>query len=128
MRIIKITEGFVTNSSAYSGVILVAVRKGKDLKSLLPRIGIPSKYFDRFGGIEYEESYSEIEFDDLTDEYDILEASALIAAYGDDEANGAPPDGEDSPLRWFIQDNDRTDTRQILVGEDLILLYSMCDL
>lgn len=128
MKIIKITEGFVTNSSSYSGAMLVAVKKGKDLKPLLTRIGIPASFSDRFGNIQYEEDYgySGIEYDDLTDEYDLLEASALLAAYGDDEANGAPPDGEDSPLRWFIEDNDRTETRRNLVGKDLILLYSMC--
>lgn len=128
MKIIKITESFVTNSSSYSGSMLIAVKKGKDLKGLLQRIGIPEKFSDRFGKIEYEEDYSDsgIEYDDLIDEYDLLEVSALLAAYGDDEANGSPPDGEDNPLRWFIEDHDRTETRENLVGEDLILIYSMC--
>ena len=128
MRIIKITDGFVTNSSSYSGVMLVALKKGKNLKDLLPKIGISQKFFGRFGEIKYSEDYerNKIEFDDLTDEYDILEAWALLAAYGDDEANGAPPNGEDSPLRWFIEDNHRTKNRKELVGKDLILLYSMC--
>ncbi len=128
MKIIKITDGFVTNSSSFSGTMLIAVKKGKDLKSLLSRIGIPAKFLDRFGKIEYEEDYSDsgIEYDDLTDEYDILEASALLACYGDDEANGSPPDGEDNPLRWFIEDHDRTETRENLAEEDLILLHSMC--
>lgn len=128
MKIIKITEGFVTNSSSYSGVMLIGVKKGKELRMLLPKIGIPAKFHDRFGEIEYEEDYEDsgIEYDDLTDEYEILEASALLAAYGDDEANGAPPNGEDNPLRWFIEQNDRTETRRNLVRDDLILLYSMC--
>ena len=97
MKILKITEGFVTNSSSYSGSMLIAVKKGKDFKDLLQRIGIPEKYSDRFGEIEYKEDYSDsgVEYDDLIDEYDLLEASALLAAYGDDEANGSPPDGEE---------------------------------
>lgn len=128
MKIIKLTEGFVTNSSSYSGSMLIAIKKGKDLKSLLKRIGIPAEYAERFGEIEYEDDYSRsgIEYDDLKDEYELLEASALLAAYGDDEANGSPPDGEDNALRWFIESHDRTKTRQNLVGDDMILLHSMC--
>ena len=108
--------------------MLIAVKKGKELKKLLPMIGIPAKFHDRFGESEYEEDYEEsgIESDDLTDEYEIVEASALLAAYGDDEANGAPPDGEDNPLRWFIESYDRTETCKNLVRDDLILLYCMC--
>ena len=67
-----------------------------------------------------------INFEDLTDEYEILEASALLAAYGDDWANGAPEDGEDNELRWFIEDHHNTVEREELVDDNLILLYSMC--
>ncbi len=124
MRIIKITEGFVTNSSSYSGYCVIAARKGRDIKILLGKIGL-GEFVSRFSSLEDPEDY-EIEFDDLIDEYEILEASALLAAYGDDWANGAPENGEENNLRWFIEENDRTKERRRLVNDDLILLYSMC--
>ncbi len=127
MKIIKITDGFITNSSSFSGTMLIAVKKGRDLKTLLGRIGIPANYSDRFEEIEDEDYYEDIEFDDLTDEYEILEASAVLAAYGDDTADGGSPDGEDSPLRWFIEDHDKTTERENLDSDDLILLYDSCD-
>jgi hypothetical protein len=128
LKIIKITDGFVTNSSSFSGVMLIAVKKGKDLKTLLPMIGIPAKFHERFYEVKYEEDYDDlkVEYDDLTDEYYVLEASALLAAYGDEALNGAPPEGEKNPLRWFIEKNDQTVSRKNLIGDDLILLYSMC--
>ncbi|GAG78647.1 unnamed protein product, partial [marine sediment metagenome] len=64
------------------------------------------------------------EWSDLLDEYDIFEADVLIGAYGDDEANGMPPEGEQSELRWFIEDQGNTTRRKSLVGDDLILLLS----
>lgn len=124
LKIIKITEGFVTNSSSYSGYAVIAARKGKDIKSLLKKIDL-GDFISRFKSLEHPD-YFNIEYDDLLDDYNILEASVLLAAYGDDWANGAPEDGEDNELRWFIEENDRTEERVELVGDDLILLYSMC--
>lgn len=122
MRIIKISDGFVTNSSTASGVMLVAVRKGKDLKRLIEKLGIPDEFSDRFE--DPNDNY--VETDDLEDEYDILEASVLIWANED----GLPEEGEENPLRWFIDDHDRardSQERVNLVGDDLILLYCSCD-
>ena len=126
MKILKITDGFVTNSSSYSGVILIAVRKGTDLGNLLEQIGIPPIFSERFEGIRYDDQYEDIEFDDMTDLYDILEAWVLLAAYGDNLVSGDPEEGENNPLRWFCEENDGCETRKKIVNDDLILLYSAC--
>ncbi|MFW9867035.1 MAG: hypothetical protein ACFFEN_13145 [Candidatus Thorarchaeota archaeon] len=81
MRIIKITDGFVTNSSSYNGTMVLATRKNMDLKDILPMVGIPSSEYYVFN--KYKDEY-DIEIEDLIEEYNIFEVSRVIYAYGDD--------------------------------------------
>ena len=129
MKIIKITEGFVTNSSSYSGTIIIAVRKGKELYTMLEKVGIPKDFASRFENIISSEVLERrnIFIEDLTDEYEILEASVLLAARGDDREGGAPEEGEDNELRWFIEEHDNTIEREELVQDNMILIYSRCE-
>ena len=78
MKILKISDGFVTNSSSDNMVIVLAIRKGKNLNIELSkvciRLKIPVYYIpdfyeglERLEGLEYEGEY---EIDHLMDEYD----------------------------------------------------------
>lgn len=88
MKIIKIVDGFVTNSSSDSATIIIALRKGKDLKKIMKEIGIPAHLpldFDGFTDDAVEEYIEEnnLEVDHLTDEYDVLVTNVGIECWGD---------------------------------------------
>ena len=81
MRILKIIDGFVTNSSSSGVVIILALQKGKNMKDFIKKIGIPKNlpnhifmFQDLLENDEgyFEGVYQHIEVDHLTDEYDIL--------------------------------------------------------
>ncbi|MBD3256361.1 MAG: hypothetical protein GF383_14785 [Candidatus Lokiarchaeota archaeon] len=78
MNILKISDGFVTNHSNYGITVILAVRKGQEFKNIIKKIGIPNflptEFFDFYkddNEIAYSLSYSNIEFDYLTEEYDL---------------------------------------------------------
>ncbi len=48
VRILKISDGFVTNSSSVSATVLIAARKGKDLGVLFSQIGLSSDWVNKF--------------------------------------------------------------------------------
>jgi len=79
MKIIKINDGFVTNSSTDSALIIIALRKGKDLKEIMRKIGIPDNLPEEFYDFTEDSELlmdiiedEQLEIDHLTDEYDIL--------------------------------------------------------
>ena len=48
MRILKIIDGYVTNSSSSGVTIVVALKKGKKLGDILEKIGLSSEFAYRF--------------------------------------------------------------------------------
>ncbi len=90
MRILKIIDGFVTNSSSDSAAILIALRKDKSLKEVMKDVGIPSHLPEEFYDFNQEdidditEDY-EIEVDHLTDEYDIMMNYITTLSWGDND-------------------------------------------
>jgi len=84
---------FVTNSSSASNTILVAKRKGKGLKEIFSRVGIPASYTSYFSDcskndkvwIEELQEEEEIEIDHLKNDYDFIVGEFLIANWGDDK-------------------------------------------
>ena len=114
-----IFDDLVPNSSPYRGVLLVAIKNGSNLEQLLEQIGIPAKYSNRFKKFNIVKDYwsvddypyEEIEFDDLTDNYWILEARVYWE------------DATDNELSGFIQLMSGTKEREKLVDDDLILLF-----
>lgn len=90
MKIIKITEGFVTNSSSDSAAIIIAVRKDKSLKEIMKKVGIPSHLPEGFYDFDQEDiddyiEDCEMEVDHLTDEYDIMKNYITTMSWGDDD-------------------------------------------
>jgi len=122
MRIIKITDGFLTNSSSYNGTMVLATRKDKDLKDILPKLGIPSSesYFFK----KYKDEY-DIKIDDLTDEYNLFEVSRVISAYGDDYDEEA--EDEKDELKDYILKIEYNRKRIHLLNDDVIILYVDCE-
>lgn len=120
MRILKIIDGFVTNSSSDSAAILIALRKGKSLKEVMKNVGIPAHLPEEFYGFNQEdidnitEDY-EIEVDHLTDEYDIMMNYITTISWGDDDYE--MPSME---LNALITMADRLKTNG---GKDCIVLY-----
>ncbi|TKJ18693.1 MAG: hypothetical protein CEE43_17420 [Promethearchaeota archaeon Loki_b32] len=117
MRIIRIMDGFVTNSSSDSATIIIALRKGRDLVEAMKKIGVPSDLPENFynftDNLEYIEDY-EIEIDHLTDEYDIL-INDILTMDSDDFYE--IPYEELEALRWMAY------TLEEKSGKDLIFLY-----
>ena len=78
MRILKIVDGFITNSSSSGVVIILALQKGKSLREVIKKIGSPTNLpryfydFENFLKSEYFEDYEDLEVEHLMDEYDIL--------------------------------------------------------
>lgn len=86
MKILKIIDGFITNSSSSSATILIALRKGKDLKEIAKKVGmytqLPESFYDfteKLGDIKD----WDIEVDHLTDEYDLMINYILTYSFGD---------------------------------------------
>ncbi len=118
MRILKIIDGFVTNSSSDSAAIIIALRKGKSLEDIIKKIGVPvhlpKDFYNFEPNLEYIEDY-EIEIDHLTDEYDILINYICTASWGDDYYQ--IPEEELDALVWMAYNLEEKG------GKDLIVLY-----
>lgn len=120
MKIIKITDGFVTNSSSDSAAILIALRKGKSLKEIMKNIGIPTHLPEEFYDFSQKdigditEDY-EIEVDHLTDEYDIMMNYITTISWGDDDY--------EMPSRELDALVTMADRLEVKGGDDCIVLY-----
>lgn len=84
MRILKISDGFITNSSSDNMVIVIAVRKSKDLfkelKKICEKLAIPKEFIPEFyDGVEDYEG----EVDHLRDEYYFYNSSPTTYISGD---------------------------------------------
>ncbi len=90
MRIIKFNDGFITNSSTLSGVVILAKKKNVLLSVLLDKAGLSNEHLVLFE--EESENWTiedfDIEIDHLTDEYDILLAEYTLGVWGDDYEPG----------------------------------------
>ncbi len=88
MRILKIVDAFITNSSSDFMVIVVAIRKTKDLllelENVCTKLGISNKYIPEFDeGLE--SFYGEV--DHLIDEYDFYFSEPTTYSWGDEYYN-----------------------------------------
>ena len=127
MKIIKIMDGFVTNSSSCCAVLLIAVRKGMHLEKALRRVGLSKKWVKEFKLVENfqdEREYEgllvpeDIEFDDLLDEYDLYAMEYTIYADGGDyhiERRCVAYEALSSGLEYSKQ--------RIRYNDDLIVLF-----
>ena len=125
MRILKITDGFVTNSSSANALVIIAYKKDKDLAELLEKIGIPG-YQSRWleNDREWiqesliEEGMSIDQIEKYRKDYELLLYCPAIEVYGDCEV-------DETELRYRLYD-DMHGVRmpRKLVGDDLILLLS----
>ncbi len=88
MRILKIVDAFITNSSSDFMVIVVAIIKTKDLllelENVCTKLGISNKYIPEFDeGLE--SFYGEV--DHLIDEYDFYFSEPTTYSWGDEYYN-----------------------------------------
>ena len=82
MRIIKIIDGFISNSSSSGVIIIIALKKGESFKETLRYYDVPfseSEIHSYFGEVNDNEVdhyiYDHgVEIEHLTDEFDILYA------------------------------------------------------
>ena len=118
MKIFKIIDGFVTNSSSDSAAIIIALRKGKSLEQIMKKVGmpvhLPKDFYDFNEDIEYIEDY-DIEIDHLTDEYNIMMNYICTASWGDDYYQ--MPEKELDALIWMAYQLEEKG------GDDLIVLH-----
>ena len=132
MKMLKILDGFVTNSSSCYHVIILAARKGKELKDIFRRIGLSSKWVEEFSKIEREELKKtsdkpygyphspswkdEVEYEDLLDEYDFYRMAF----------DTSPSDGffheRDCKAYWVLADGTGMIYQRHPFNEDLVVL------
>ena len=133
MRILKIVDGFVTNSSSSGTTILLALKKGKKLGNILEKLGLSAEFVNRFkdeyrnneSDLAYwvEEGYLDSNIYDLTEIYDILRARIITHAFG-----GEIDDIDHSDFRKKFYDEFIGEDLPIkLVGNDFIFLHSRYD-
>ncbi|MFX0019470.1 MAG: hypothetical protein ACFFAF_12175 [Candidatus Hermodarchaeota archaeon] len=131
MKILKIIDGFVTNSSSVGTTIVAILKKGKNLGEMLEKIGLSSEFTARFDdkhGLNesilkwwIEDDYLDPNIYDLREEYEILQA--LIITYG---YNGEVDDVDHSDFRKKFYDKIRLESLPLkLVGDDFILLHRL---
>ena len=134
MKILKITDGFVTNSSSQSMTVILAKLKGKDLGDLFEKLRISRHFASNFyvdvheiEEIDYEDYLENIieniEFDDLTDEYHILICHYLISSWQDD-IHFDNTKQDDVYIKFKVEENGLNKDRRHFLGDDLILLYT----
>ncbi|MBD3211609.1 MAG: hypothetical protein GF311_03295 [Candidatus Lokiarchaeota archaeon] len=129
MRIIKVINGFVTNSSSSSAPVILAVREGKDLNELFSEYGIPEHFANYFYQDNGTPERYKIEAADLEKDYNFYYASICVTDWG--EGDLVPDDWE--PYMGFVQRDDELSNklrlydirkeRENLVRDDLLLLY-----
>ena len=90
MKILKLIDGFITNSSSSGVIIIIALQKGKSFKEIINKLGKPAHlpsdffYFEDYLTSDYFEDDEDLELDHLTDEYDILYESITFEESGGD--------------------------------------------
>ncbi len=130
MRILKIADGFITNSSSANALVILALRKGKELAAMLEKLGIPGMDAYRFDDSDdiISDLIEDNEIDkcvkDLMQDYDLLASFICIGAYGDDLESVGYEDGEHTEFRNILFETiSRVPKR--LIGNDLLLLESV---
>lgn len=131
-------DGFITNSSSYSSVIIIAaLRKGVKLKKMLEKIGLPPDYASffhekRFSAEELikryiENGYLDANIYDLQNDYDILTAHTVNIAltFGGDREDDIYY--SDFHEKFYDELTRNRDFPKKLVGDDFILLHSIDD-
>ena len=121
LRILKILEGFVTNSSSASATILLAARKGKNLGDLFNQIGFSRDWTKEFlNDMEEIEDWfrDSLEFDDLLDEYDLYLMNFCTASWGDEPFTEYDCEAFDIFIKY-----DCGDSRVHVIKDQMILLY-----
>jgi len=125
MKILKIMDSFVTNSSSVSSAVILGLKKGKNFKEMLRKIGLEEFDF-RFEKAKKEdlEDYqlSEINYDEWIKEFDLYIVHICIGAYGDDLEHWGHQDGEHSELRDQLFEGVHR-LPQKLVNDDLLIIY-----
>ncbi len=128
MKILKIIDGHITNSSTISTTVIVALKKGKSLSEMLEKIGLSSEFtsrFDEYGSYDEEldrwidKGYIDSNIFDLKDTYEVLQAEIITDGFGD------AYDREDrSDFRKKFYDKIKiNDLPRKLDGKDFILLH-----
>ena len=121
MRIIKLLEGFITNSSSVSATILLAARKGKKLGELFKKVGLSMEWEKEFKndmdeiGEWFEDS---IEYDDLLDEFDLYLMNYCTASWGDEPYAEYECEAYD-----VLSGYSYGEKRKSVLKDELILLY-----
>ena len=130
MRILKIANGFITNSSSMGADVIIAVKKGQNLKKIFKKLGI-HKYvsncfkehpeiFEKIkANRESKHKFEIFKINHLIEEYDFLYASFLLGTYGDDSL-----EVDDDDQFEYDDFNDKT---RNLDCEDLIVIYNRSD-
>lgn len=133
IRILKIIDGFVTNSSSVGTTIVVALIKGKDLGEMLEKIGLSSEFSSRFED-EYgfnedtlngwvKDDFLDSNIYDLQEDYEILQAIIITYGFG-----GEIEDVDYSDFRRRFYDDIQLISLPLnLIGKDFILLHSIED-
>lgn len=131
MRILKLINGFVTNSSSSSAPVILAGKKGKKLEDLFNELGISSGLTYHFRKDEGVINRYKLEVNDLKESYEFYIAYICLYDWGDgdlweDEEGWDPSDGpierDDELTQKLDLFNDRK-SRENLIKDDLILLY-----
>ncbi len=131
MKIIRVIDGFITNSSTISTTVIVALKKGKNLAEMLAKLGLSSKYtsrFDEYGSYDEDlaywvenKEYIDPNIFDLKETYEILQAGIITDGFGD----AYDMEDRSSFRRRFYDRIKINDLPLKLDGEDFIFLHRM---
>ena len=128
MKVLKIIDGYITNSSTISTTVIVALKRGKSLSEMLEKIGLSPRFtsrFDEYGSYGenldrwIDKGYIDSNIFDLKDTYEVLQAEIITDGFGD-----AYNMEDHSDFRRKFYDKIKiNDLPRKLDGKDFILLH-----